>query len=94
MGDRKLDRRRIQGQMVIPAELMPGAPVIELNGFRTVSVDGHRGIRHYSEERIDVMTKDGLVAIEGETLHLQQMDREKIVVKGRVILIRLERNGI
>ena len=94
MGERKRNGERSPVRALVPAELMPGVPVIELNGFDAVSVDGHRGIRHYSEERIDIMTKEGVVMIEGNKLQLLQMDREKIMVKGNLVSIRLERNGV
>jgi len=94
MAEKKRIGALLPERMAIPAELIPGVPVVELAGFHTASVDGHRGILHYSEARIDIMTRIGTVVMEGDSLQLKQMDREKIVVEGNLSLIRLERNGV
>ena len=80
-------------RLSIPPKLMPGSPNIEISGCRTFSMEGHRGILLYSEERIDIMCGKGTVVIEGTGLQLDQMDREKLVVSGTLACIHLEGCG-
>ena len=81
---------RITERLDLPSEAMGGAPLVQLNGSRQVTVEGHRGIRQYSPERIEVRTVRGCVCIEGRDLHVALLSRDCMVIRGTVRALSLE----
>lgn len=67
-----------------------GGPQILLTGQRQVTVEGHRGIRRYSPERIEVRTGQGCAAIDGQNLRVCFLSAERLVIRGRIHALTLE----
>ena len=63
--------------------------LIEIYGDMRVLIENHHGIRCYSHEKILVCTCEGYIAIHGEQLNFRNMDKEKLVVTGRIFSIDL-----
>ena len=70
-------------------ELPAGAAGV-VKGTRRALVEDHRGLASYSRERIEVNAGAHRVRIIGEALELAAMDREALLVTGRILSVELE----
>ena len=59
-----------------------------LGGGRAL-VENHRGIALCTRERVEVRTGAGLVRIDGEALSLDALNREALLVTGRILSLEL-----
>ncbi len=86
-------RQRIQSALNagdFPGEILTGVPVAELHGTSEAVILNHRGVLAYAPERICVGSSIGPMIVEGERLEIYRMNRERIVLHGRIRSIRLE----
>ena len=83
--------QKLADEADLPAEPLPGVPVVELAGDRRVLIERHGGVTEYSGERICVKVRYGLVCICGCGLELACMTREQLVVTGRIDAVQLQR---
>ncbi len=77
--------------MDLPETPLPGIPVVELAGDRRVLIEGHCGVSEYSRERVCVKVAYGSVCITGCGLDLARMSRERLVIRGRIDQVQLQR---
>ncbi len=82
---------RLARQTDLQEELFPGQTLVELLGQGRVLVEGHRGVREYSRERIGVKVSYGILCVCGSGLELRCMTREKLIIAGRIDGITLNR---
>lgn len=71
-------------ELEIPGEALPGGCRITLTSRRRAVVEYHTGLRGYSGECVEVGDGPGRVRILGSELILRAMDRETLVVTGRI----------
>ena len=65
-------------------------PQLLLTGRRQVSVEGHRGLRRYSPERIEVRTGRGCACIDGRGLRVCFLSPGRLVVRGKISTVSWE----
>ena len=53
-------------------------------------IEDHRGLAGYTGQRIDVNVGRGRLVIHGEALRLKAMDREALLVTGRILSVEFE----
>ena len=75
----------------LPGEGIPGQCLVELLGENRVLVEGHRGVREYSPEKIGVTVSFGLLCISGCALELIHMSSDQLVIRGRIDAITVHR---
>lgn len=81
---RKSLRERLANAFDLPPGLTLNLAEINLTGDREVVISNHRGVVHYSPERISVEISGGLVEIYGKELVLQCILRNEIRAKGHI----------
>lgn len=69
--------------MALPSEVL-GASQIEITGSRQVLLLGHKGIRLYSETEILVDLTDCAVRVTGNSLGIQAMTKQELLISGVV----------
>ena len=72
-------------------ESFPRAPIVELAGTNRVLLENHCGIASYSRECVTVKVNYGCVHICGSGLEICRMSRERLVIRGRIEAVRLQR---
>ena len=78
----------------LPAEALPGLPVIEVCADQRVLIEHHLGICQYGSAEITVKVAFGWVRITGEALKLACMTKEKLVIRGKLQGLEIiRRNG-
>lgn len=75
----------------LPAEAMPGQPVVELLGQRRVLIEHHKGVTEYTTQRIQIKMSYGFLRICGSSLELARMCAEQLVITGRIDSISIIR---
>lgn len=80
--------------MELPAESMPGLPLVEIAGDRRVLVENHGGVCQYGPEQICVRVKYGIVSVRGRGLEIAKLSREQLVISGRIDCVSLNRRGM
>ena len=68
----------------LPAESVPGQPVVELIGNDRVIIEEHRGVSEYSGQQITVNMCYGKISIRGCNLELSKMMGHQMVITGRI----------
>ena len=77
----------------LTGETLPWVPVVELAGDRRVLIERHGGVTEYTRERICVRVSYGQVAVCGCGLELSRMNRDQLVISGRIDCVQLHRRG-
>ena len=67
--------------MALPSEVL-GASQIEITGSRQILLLGHKGIRLYSETEILVDLMDCAVRVTGNSLGIQAMTKQELLISG------------
>ena len=86
---RKALREEIADRLNLPAGAA-GVVRVTLMGARRALIEDHRGIASYSRERVEINAGAHRVCIDGEGLELEAMDREALLVTGRILSVELE----
>lgn len=73
-----------------PGEILTGVPVVELKGTAEAVVINHRGIIGYEPEAVRIATALGPIRVRGEGLTIYRMNRERVVLHGRIAAAELE----
>lgn len=66
-------------------------PIVELAGPSRVLVENHQGVLAYSLEEIQIKVTYGKLAVTGGNLKLMQLNREQLVITGRIDNLQLYR---
>ena len=82
--------QRVLTKLDIPAESLTDAPRITISGGARVLVEGHRGLLEYADDRIAAAGPGCRILIKGENLGLVTMNRQELVVSGRLWAVELE----
>ena len=82
--------RRLSQRLDLPPEVLPHESQVLLSGAHQLTVEGHRGIRRYEPERIEIGTARGSVCIEGAGLQVSFLSAERVCIRGRFHTLTLE----
>ncbi|MBQ2830080.1 MAG: YabP/YqfC family sporulation protein [Oscillospiraceae bacterium] len=94
-----MDRKRKETNLLtktaelfdLPADVVAGAPRIELLGARELFADNHTGILTYGESLIDINTSGLIVRVRGEGLELRAMTDRDLRIAGRIDAVEFVR---
>lgn len=88
-----MERRNFLDKMVKAVELstepVPGKPLVEIVGNRSVLIENHCGVVSYSTQNICVKTKQGCICISGSGLFLKKMSKEQLRICGVIQNVEL-----
>ncbi len=73
----------------LPADVVAGAPLIELVGKRELRMENHRGILSYGDQEISVSGGRTLVTIRGEKLEISAMSANSLFITGTIHQVEL-----
>ena len=81
---------RMTEYLDLPAQTVGRETQVLFSGGRQVTVEGHRGVRLYSPERIEVRANRFCVCVEGSGLCVTLLTRAYLVIRGTVRAVILE----
>jgi len=73
----------------LSGEPVPGKPLVEIVGERTVLIENHCGVISYSQNVVSVKTKTGCISVYGCGLVLTKMSREQLRICGTICNVEL-----
>ena len=73
----------------LPPETRAQVPRVTLSGNRRVVVENHRGLLEYGEDTVEVAGGRIRVRIHGTELQLRAMDRNDLVITGRILSVEV-----
>ena len=86
--------RRLKESMVssleIPQDLAYSEPQLTVVGQREICVENYRSILEYTPCRLQLLTKRGRLAVEGEALQILYYRGEEMKIGGRIRRILFE----
>ena len=85
-------RSKAQGILAaadFPGEILTGVPVVEIKGTSEAVVICHRGVIGYEPEELRIASSLGPIRIRGAGLTIFRMNRERIVLHGKVCSVEL-----
>lgn len=85
---RKL-RKDLAEILELPLDVSLDLPKVVIVGELGVLVQNHRGLIQYSPERIVVGVGRGQIVVGGESLEIEEVDREDMVVRGHIKMIQM-----
>ena len=68
----------------INPELLGKAPLVEIAGENRVLIENHLGVVCYCPEEIQIKVCYGIISVAGQGLQFMQLNREQLVVNGRI----------
>ena len=68
----------------LPPVVLRDTPKVTLEANTDVYIENHGGICGFSDEEITVFTAMELLYIEGRGLRIEQMDRERMRIRGKI----------
>lgn len=81
---------RASERLDLPQEAFGNGSQIQISGCRQVQIERHRGVAGYAPARIVVRSVRGTVCIAGEALTIAAMNRQRVVIRGRIHAVTLE----
>jgi sporulation protein YqfC len=86
--DRKAERitylEIISQNLMLPPDVIAGAPIITINGRNAISVENHKRILDYSSDKIRISTKINCLCIEGKNLKISFYTKEELKILGNI----------
>ena len=73
----------------LPADVVAGAPRVELTGDGELRMENHRGILSYGDREIHISGGAFLIRVEGEELELRAMTGVELLITGHIVQITL-----
>ena len=68
----------------LPAEAVPGLPLVEIMGEHRVLIENHRGVVGYGCTEICVKVKFGIIKVCGDGLMLSRMTKQQLIISGKI----------
>ena len=65
-------------------------PVLTLIGNREMYIENIKSIMEYDDTCVKILTKRGIVYVEGERLDIGYLDSDEISVKGKIVQITFD----
>lgn len=79
----------IAEKLSVPLDAVSNDPMVEIIGSAQVRIDRHMGILTYQDDEVEVRTRLGTVSVQGCALCIAQMNRRRILVRGKIAAVRL-----
>ena len=76
--------RGLTAAFALPEEVVLNLPLLSLIGGGELSVENHKGIVEYTDERLRVNTSAGVLKVDGRRLAIKQLTAERILVRGAI----------
>ncbi len=80
-------KRNFTETLKLPREVILDLPLISVTGREELIIENFKGILEYSDKKIRINTKSGIIKITGKNLLLGQITSECLSIKGTLCSI-------
>lgn len=81
---------RVSRRFAIPQELLSDAPLVQMHGRQSVSVENHGGILEYTQELVRILVRRGNVCVIGTGMEIFRMTKRVVEIRGRIQRVEME----
>ncbi len=74
-------------------EIQPLQSLVEIFGNQRVLIEYHHGIREYTNESIVVCAQYGKICVQGKSLHIVLMTKDRLVIQGKIQNVAINKEG-
>ena len=71
-------------KLELPEDVLLGSGKLTVTGGRSAGIENHRGVLEYTAEHIVVAVPRGKVCLDGTGLRLKAMNKNELLVGGRI----------
>ena len=82
--DKMALKRRVTTTFELPRDIMLDLPSVRMVGDEELVLSNHKGIAEYAKEQVRIKTSLGVVKIVGCGLVIKEINREDIVITGKI----------
>ena len=82
---------QVTQRMELWEEPLGSGSLVEISADNRVLIEKHYGIREYSSERICVCVSYGYLAVTGENMQLDHMQKDRLIIRGRIESVAIVR---
>lgn len=72
----------ITGKLNVPKEVALSIPKIIIVGNEEITIENHKGIKTFDEDKIRIKTNIGIIKIEGKSFEISYIGGDTITVTG------------
>lgn len=73
-----------QEMLDLPQDLLFDLPRLTLIGNKELHIENHRGVRHFSSERLVLSLTQGALEIKGTGLFIQAIQSSEVTIEGEI----------
>ncbi|KIL53432.1 hypothetical protein KP77_04080 [Jeotgalibacillus alimentarius] len=81
---------RTAARLDLPEDLISDLPRIEWIAMRTLKIENHKGLNHFSDSCIALHIASGILMIEGEDLSVSSLTHDEVSIHGHIHSISLK----
>lgn len=85
-----IDLEALAEKLELPEDILLNSLKLSVTGGKRAVVENHRGILEYGAERIVIAAKRGRLSINGSELRICAMDKETLLIAGRINSVEWE----
>jgi sporulation protein YqfC len=79
-------------KLELPRDIVLDLPKITIIADNEISVENHKGILLFEEDKIRIKSKVGVISIEGEEFQVLYLEGSTVTVSGNFKAVRYEKN--
>lgn len=77
-------KEKISEALELPKDITLDIPKITMIGTESVTIENHKGIIDYCENKISINTECGILVINGNKLTIKSIVQEEIIILGKL----------
>lgn len=89
MSGQSKKREELIDRLELPSDAL-GVPKLSISGRRRLLIENHCGILCYGDSLIEVGSRSMKIKVRGDELRLRAMDKNDMLICGRIISVELE----
>lgn len=77
----------VSDRLKLPSDVLAGAPIITAMGRNEVCIENYKGILEYNDNLIKILSKIGIIRVEGKNLNISYFTNDEMRITGLVSAI-------
>ena len=74
----------ISQNLMLPPDIIAGAPIITINGRNAICIENHKRILEYTSDKIRISTRINCLCVEGKNLKISFYTKEELKIVGQI----------
>lgn len=88
--DKATYMERLSKRLSLPADVFTSACILTITGRYSILVENYKSIVEYTENKVRVQTKQGVVAVTGSELRIAYFTDEEMQIEGKITSIEYQ----